>query len=175
MTAETEGDVTDRQADTDDAGERGEQWVKHYHSEFSRLPTRTHVAINCRTGEYVTGSTSLTVIDEYERRFGSKEPGYMIEIGGGAAAGWGEALSEIVGHVDARGRPVISLSVPGQDDSFLVTVDTGFNRHLLIDQAEVARLRCDSIDLTMSVELAGRERRRLKGRMNLLVFLAPHC
>lgn len=89
MSADTGTGLAERQAHTEYAGERGEQWVKHYGEQFRRLLKGTHVAINCRTGEYVTGSTSLQTIDEYARRFGKNEPGYMIEIGSGAFAGWG--------------------------------------------------------------------------------------
>ena len=89
MSTNMETELRDLQAQTDHAGQRGEQWVKHYDGEFRRLPKGTHVAINCRTGEYVVGTDSLKAIDAYARRFGKKEPGYMIEIGGGALGGWG--------------------------------------------------------------------------------------
>lgn len=85
-----------------------------------------------------------------------------------------EVLSDIIGHVDALDRPVVSLSIPGQEDSFLVTVDTGFNRQLLIHSSDIARLHCDFVDITMAVELAGRERRMLEvARSQILWFGHP--
>jgi hypothetical protein len=77
-------------AQNDYAGEHGEAWVKRLENEFARLPKGTHVAINCRTGEYVLGGTALEAVDQFERRFGKgKEIGYMIEIGGGIFVGGG--------------------------------------------------------------------------------------
>jgi hypothetical protein len=77
-------------AQTDYAGEHGEVWVKRLEKEFAKLPKGTHVAINCRTGEYVLGGTALEAVDAFERRFGKgKEIGYMIEIGGGIFLGGG--------------------------------------------------------------------------------------
>jgi hypothetical protein len=70
------------------AGDMGEAWAKRHEDEFARLPKGTHVVINCGTGEYVVGPTSLTAIDEFERRFG-KVLGYTIEIGGSAFVGGG--------------------------------------------------------------------------------------
>jgi len=70
-------------------------------------------------------------------------------------------LSEIIGHVDARDRPIVSLAVPGQEDGLLVLIDTGFNKELLIHETDAARLKCEVSDVTMQVELAGRERRIL--------------
>lgn len=71
-------------------------------------------------------------------------------------------MSEIIGHVDALDRPIVSLSIPGQEDGILVTVNTGFNRQLLIHRSEIAKLRFDFVDLTMAVELAGRQRRNFE-------------
>lgn len=72
------------------AGEMGQAWVKRHETEFARLPMGTHVAINCRTGEFVLGRTGLEAAAEFERRFGkAKELGYMIEIGGGIFLGGG--------------------------------------------------------------------------------------
>jgi hypothetical protein len=71
------------------AGQQGEQWMKRHEAKFARLDKGTHVAINCRTGEYVLGSTVLHALDEFERQFGKNETGYMIEIGGGAFVGGG--------------------------------------------------------------------------------------
>jgi hypothetical protein len=42
-------------------------------------------------------------------------------------------LSELVGHVDERERPLIRVPIPDQDRSFLALVDTGFNGWLLMD------------------------------------------
>jgi len=92
MSTNTETELTDHQAEIDRVGERGEQWVRQYDQEFSRMPKGTHVIINCRTGEYVTGPTSLRAIDAYARRFGRKEPGYVIEVGGGVVVGWGGGI-----------------------------------------------------------------------------------
>jgi hypothetical protein len=85
-------ELKERRAQTEYAGERGEQWVKHHEEEFKQLPRGTHVAINCRTGDYVLAPNSLEAIDSYARRFGKNEPGYMIEIGGGAFGGWGGGI-----------------------------------------------------------------------------------
>jgi hypothetical protein len=70
-------------------------------------------------------------------------------------------LAEIIGHVDARNRPIVSLSIPGEDDDLPVVVDTGFNRELLIDEVHIARLKCEITQVAEPVEFANRERRRL--------------
>jgi len=67
-------------------------------------------------------------------------------------------LSEIIGHVDARDRPIVSLAIPGHDDPLPVLIDTGFNKELLIHATDAARFKCEVSDVTMQVELAGRER-----------------
>ncbi|MGB6536228.1 MAG: hypothetical protein WBF58_09730 [Xanthobacteraceae bacterium] len=92
MSIHTATEPNVRRAQTAYAGERGEQWVKHYGDELKRLPRGTHVAINCATGEYVLGPTSLEAIEAYARRFGKNEPGYMIEMGGVAFGGWGGGI-----------------------------------------------------------------------------------
>ena len=52
-----------------------------------------------------------------------------------------------------------------------MTVDTGFNRQLLIHRSDIARLHCDFFDLAIAVELAGRERRTLEvARSQILWF-----
>jgi len=77
-------------AQSDYAGQHGEQWVQHHAVAFKELPKGTHVAINCRTGEYVVGHTALEAVDAFEQRFGKgNEIGYMIEIGGGVFVGGG--------------------------------------------------------------------------------------
>lgn len=68
-------------------------------------------------------------------------------------------MPEILGHVDARDRPIVSLSVHGQEDGFLVLVDTGFNGQLLISDTEAHRLKCEMVGVEVPVELANRERR----------------
>jgi predicted aspartyl protease len=74
----------------------------------------------------------------------------------------GEVLSEIIGHVDSRDRPIVSLTLPGQDDSLLVIVDTGFNGQLLIRDNDAARLNCGSARVELTVEMADRRSRVLK-------------
>jgi predicted aspartyl protease len=70
-------------------------------------------------------------------------------------------LAEIIGHVDTRDRPIVSLTLPGLDDDLLVIVDTGFNGQLLIYETELSRFNFVPHETTVPVELAGRERRRL--------------
>ena len=77
-------------AESQYVSEMGEAWLKRHEAEFARLTKGTHVIINCRTGEFVTGKTSLEATSEFERRFGrGKTLGYMIEIGGGVFVGGG--------------------------------------------------------------------------------------
>jgi predicted aspartyl protease len=83
---------------------------------------------------------------------------------------WGEALAELIGHVDARNRPIVSLSLPDQDDAFLVTVDTGFNRELLIHEPDIPRLRCNDTGVTKAVELAGGDRRSLRVARSRIIW-----
>jgi hypothetical protein len=66
----------------------GDAWVKRLEPELSRLPKLTFVVINCRTGEYVVGSTLADVTDEYERRF-KGDVGYLHQVGGGFFVGGG--------------------------------------------------------------------------------------
>jgi predicted aspartyl protease len=75
-----------------------------------------------------------------------------------AASLWGEGLPELIGHVDPRNRPIISLSVSDQEDAFLAIVDTGFNGELLISETEVRRFKCEFLHLEAPVEFANRER-----------------
>lgn len=67
-----------------------------------------------------------------------------------------------MGHVDTRDRPILQLLIPNREDSFLVIVDSGFNRQLLIHERDAARLRCDFTDVIVEAEFAGGERRELK-------------
>jgi hypothetical protein len=70
-------------------------------------------------------------------------------------------LAEIIGHVDPRDRPIISLMVPDREDAFPVVVDTGFNGELLIYEPDIHRFECEFLDLESSVEFADRERRTI--------------
>jgi predicted aspartyl protease len=74
----------------------------------------------------------------------------------GVVFSWGEVLSDIIGHVDARNRPIILLPLPNDEDGLLVTVDTGFSGQLLIHDADFPRLKCELTDLRVPVELADR-------------------
>ena len=90
MSTEAETELTElrarMRAQNEYAGERGEAWVNTTNEEFKRLPKVTIVVINCRTGEYVTGSTRLEAADEFERRLARKSV-TRIEIGGGYLLG----------------------------------------------------------------------------------------
>jgi hypothetical protein len=80
-------------------------------------------------------------------------------------------LSEIIGHVDAHGRPIVSLSVANQEDELLVVVDTGFNGTLLLHDGPVARQGCEITGFEETVEFADRERRTLLlGRTRIAWF-----
>jgi hypothetical protein len=68
----------------------GDAWVKRLEPELARLPKGTFVVINCRTGEYVTGSNLVETTNEYERRFDG-DVGYLHQIGGGFFVGGGIA------------------------------------------------------------------------------------
>ena len=83
-------------------------------------------------------------------------------------------MSEIIGHVDARDRPIVSLSVPGQEDQFLVIVDTGFNGQLLIHDAAATRLNCESRRVDVRVEFADRGSRILDLGRGSIVWFGRH-
>jgi len=68
--------------------EHGEAWVKRLEPELAKLPQLTFVVINCRTGEYVTGSTLREAADEFESRF-TTDLGFAHQIGGGFFVGGG--------------------------------------------------------------------------------------
>jgi hypothetical protein len=76
------------QAQHEIAEKYGDAWVKQLEPELARLPKYTFVVINCRTGEYVVGSTLVEVTDEYERRF-KGDVGYAHQVGGGFFVGGG--------------------------------------------------------------------------------------
>jgi len=79
-------------------------------------------------------------------------------------------LSEILGHVDARDRPIVSLSVPDQEDGIPVVIDTGFNGELLIHSTDIDRIGCNLTDLTVTAEFAGRQRQLLNRARGRLVW-----
>jgi predicted aspartyl protease len=66
-------------------------------------------------------------------------------------------LPEIIGHVDARNRPLVSFSVPG----VLGLIDTGFNGYLLMHTEVAKRFGFTVTDVTMIVEFAGHPRREV--------------
>jgi predicted aspartyl protease len=67
-------------------------------------------------------------------------------------------LSDIIGHVDARNRPIVLLPLPNDADGLLVTIDTGFSGQLLIHDTDLVRLKCELTDLDLPVELADRRK-----------------
>jgi predicted aspartyl protease len=74
---------------------------------------------------------------------------------------WEAALPELVGHVDQRERPLMRVSLPGQDRSFLALVDTGFNGWLLMEVMDAVSLGFMLSELTVQVQFAGRGQSRL--------------
>jgi predicted aspartyl protease len=70
-------------------------------------------------------------------------------------------LSELVGHVDERDRPLIRVPIPDRDRSFLALVDTGFNGWLLMEAGDAVSLGFVLSELAVSVEFAGRGRSHL--------------
>jgi predicted aspartyl protease len=70
-------------------------------------------------------------------------------------------LSELIGHVDERERPLIRVALPEEGGSFRAVVDTGFNGWLMMESADVAGLGFPLSDIAASVELAEGGRRRL--------------
>jgi predicted aspartyl protease len=63
-------------------------------------------------------------------------------------------LPEIIGHVDERDRPLVRFSVPGQDDSVLALIDTGFNGYLFVHQDIAVRLGFAKTGLVSEAEFA---------------------
>jgi predicted aspartyl protease len=85
-----------------------------------------------------------------------------------------EVLSEVVGHVDPRGRPIISISILGEEDAFPVIVDTGFNGGLLLHDSEIIRHTCELTGLNVPIELADRAPRMLMlARTRIVWFGQP--
>jgi hypothetical protein len=85
-----------------------------------------------------------------------------------------EELSEIIGHVDPRGRPIIFISILGEDDAFPIVVDTGFNGELLLHDTGIIRHRCELTGLNEPIELADRAARMLMlARTRIIWFGAP--
>lgn len=95
MSADNENELAElrarERAQNDITGADGEAWVKRLEPEFAKLPKLSYVVINCRTGEYVTGSTLLEAADEFERRF-TNDAGYAHQVGGGFFVGWGGGI-----------------------------------------------------------------------------------
>jgi predicted aspartyl protease len=71
------------------------------------------------------------------------------------------ALSEIIGHVDERERPLVRVPLPDQDRSFLALIDTGFNGWLLMETVDAVNIGFVLREFAVSVEFAGRGRSRL--------------
>jgi len=71
-------------------------------------------------------------------------------------------LADLIGHVDARDRPLLLLSLPGQDDDLLVTVDTGFNGQILVHDVPALRLSYESTGVDVWVEFADGARRTVQ-------------
>jgi hypothetical protein len=67
-------------------------------------------------------------------------------------------LSDIIGHVDSRDRPIVLLPLPNDADGLLVIIDTGFSGQLLIHDSDIPRLGCELTDLNLPIELAGQRR-----------------
>jgi len=70
-------------------------------------------------------------------------------------------LAEIIGHVDARNRPIVRLSIAGLEDDVPAIVDTGFNGELLINESDVGRFQLRLHDFKETVELADRRQELL--------------
>jgi predicted aspartyl protease len=68
----------------------------------------------------------------------------------------------MVGHVDQRERPLVRVSLPDRDRSFLALVDTGFNGWLLMEAMDAESLGFVLSELTVLVEFAGRGQSRLR-------------
>ena len=70
-------------------------------------------------------------------------------------------MSELLGHVDERERPLIRVPIPDRDRSFLALVDTGFNGWLFMEAADAVSLGFVLSELAVSVEFAGRGQSRV--------------
>jgi predicted aspartyl protease len=71
-------------------------------------------------------------------------------------------LPEIIGHVDLRNRPLVSISIPNYEDNILALVDTGFNGYLLVHQDNARHLGFSLPGVEITVELAGHAMRRFR-------------
>jgi hypothetical protein len=61
---------------------QGDYWLKKRADEFAKLPAGTAVVINVANGEFVTGSSRLQAMDNYDQKFGADSTfGYVHEIG----------------------------------------------------------------------------------------------
>jgi predicted aspartyl protease len=69
-------------------------------------------------------------------------------------------LSEVVGHVDLRNRPLANISISGREDAVLALIDTGFNGHLLMHEDVAEQFGLVMTGAAARVELAGRELRQ---------------
>jgi predicted aspartyl protease len=69
-------------------------------------------------------------------------------------------LSEIVGHVDLRNRPLTKIEISGREDAVLALIDTGFNGHLLMHEDVAQQLGLVMTGAAAKVELAGHELRQ---------------
>jgi hypothetical protein len=70
------------------AGQQGEAWLEKLAPELERMPRGTVLVINCATGEYVTASTHIDALHQFQRKFGNVRS-WMHEIGGGFFIGGG--------------------------------------------------------------------------------------
>ena len=70
-------------------------------------------------------------------------------------------MPEIVGHVDERNRPLVRFSVPGQDDTFLALIDTGFNGHLFVQEDVAERLGFIDFGVATDAEFADQGRHKV--------------
>ena len=50
------------------------------------------------------------------------------------------ALSKLVGSIDDFGQPLVRVAIVGRDDEMLVTVDTGFNREIMMGSGDALLL-----------------------------------
>jgi len=93
VSAETEEELRDRRAriraQNQYIKERADYWRDKHDEAFKQLAKGTIVAINCRTGEYITATNRIEAGEAYEQRFGKNEMGYVFEVGGGIFIGGG--------------------------------------------------------------------------------------
>ena len=78
------------------------------------------------------------------------------------------SLAKVSGHIDAIGRPLVSIVSLATGDPFLATVDTGFNGALMTSAFDAPTLGVRIIDSTLRVELGdGRSVVLRSGRLKL--------